>query len=170
MTDQDEFAARSQLQMDAGRQRMDIALSPPANGPRGPRQGPLRHVAISQSRRHPKRHGQPELVQGCCTGSSREGGRLRACKHPLKTPAKQGVFSTKIVAHSFKRGLGIRMADYAHSGGHSHRHCPLTTPRLVAATFAASLQVFCLAGSDSEKFWASAKALRNPSRLASRDM
>jgi hypothetical protein len=63
------------------------------------------------------------------------------------------------------------MADYAHSGGHSHRHCPLTTPRLVAATFAAaSLQVFCLAGSDSEKFWASAKALRNPSRLASRDM
>ena len=117
---------------------MDIALSPPENGPRNPRHGSPRHVAISQSRRHPKRHGQPELVQGCCTGSSREGGRLRACKHPLKTPAKQGVFSAKIVAHSFKRGLGIRMADYAHSGGHSHRHCPLTTPRLVAATFAAA--------------------------------
>jgi hypothetical protein len=27
----------------------------PANGPRGPRQGPLRHVAISQSGRYPKR-------------------------------------------------------------------------------------------------------------------
>ena len=41
-----------------------IALSPPAYGPSGPRQGPLRHVAISQSRRHPKRHGQPVLSTG----------------------------------------------------------------------------------------------------------
>ena len=39
MTDKEEFAARSQLK-DAGRRRMDIALSPPANGPRGPRQEP----------------------------------------------------------------------------------------------------------------------------------
>ena len=59
MTDEEELPA----QMDAGRGRMDITLSPPANGPRGPRQGPLRHVAISQSRRHPKRHGQTVLVQ-----------------------------------------------------------------------------------------------------------
>jgi len=28
---------------------MDIALSPPANGPRSARQGPRRHVVISQS-------------------------------------------------------------------------------------------------------------------------
>ena len=59
MTDKDEFAARSQLKWT----REGDTLSPPANGPRGPRQGPLRHVAISQSRRHPKRHGQPVLVQ-----------------------------------------------------------------------------------------------------------
>ena len=88
---------------------------------------------------------------------------------PSQNPSKTGgLFPTKIVAHSFKRGLGIRMADYAHSGGHSHRHCPLTTPRLVAATFAASLQVFCLAGSDSEKFWASAKALRMSTQISLR--
>jgi hypothetical protein len=96
-------------QMDAGRRRMDIALSPPANGSRGPRPRMAGHVAINQGQRS-QRYGQPELVQGCCTGSSREGGRVRACKHPLKTPAKQGVFSAEIVAHSFKRG--------AHSGGH----------------------------------------------------
>ena len=41
-----------------------IALSPLANGPRGPRRRPPPHVAISQSRRHPKRHGQPVLSTG----------------------------------------------------------------------------------------------------------
>ena len=63
MTDEEEFAARSQLEMGAGRRRLDIALSPPAKWAEWSRQGPLRHVAISQSRRHPKRHGQPVLVQ-----------------------------------------------------------------------------------------------------------
>ncbi len=33
MTDEEEFAARSQLKWTRGRRRMDIALSPPANGP-----------------------------------------------------------------------------------------------------------------------------------------
>ena len=63
MTDEEEFCCPLPAQMDAGRRRMDIALSPPANGPRGPRQEPPRHVAISQSRRYPKRHRQPVLVQ-----------------------------------------------------------------------------------------------------------
>ena len=63
MTDDEEFLLPAPSSMGAGRRRLDIALSPPANGPRGPRQGPLWHVAISQSRRHPKRHGQPVLVQ-----------------------------------------------------------------------------------------------------------
>src|ERR1700722_19590554 len=88
--------------MDAGRRRMDVTLSPPANGPRGARHGSPRHVAINQTRRHPKRSGQPELVKGCCTGSSCEGDRPLACKHPLKTPGKQGVFPAEIVAHAFK--------------------------------------------------------------------
>jgi hypothetical protein len=52
---------------------------------------------------------------GCRSGSSREGGRLRARKHPLKTPAKKGSFSAEIVALSFKCGLGPRMADHAQS-------------------------------------------------------
>ena len=137
MTDEEEFSARSQLKWtregDAWillyRRRRMGRVVPDTDHP-----GMWRSIKGSG----PKRYGQPELVQGCCPGSSREGGRLRACKHPLKTPPKQGVFSAKIVAHSFKRGLGPRMADYAHSGGHSHRHCPLTTPHLVAATFAAA--------------------------------
>ena len=108
MIDEEEFAARSQLKWTRDRRRMDIALSPPANGPRGARQGPPGHVAISQTRRHLKRRGQPELVQGCCTGPSREGGRLRACKHPLKTPGKQGVFPAEIVAHAFKCSVGSK--------------------------------------------------------------
>jgi hypothetical protein len=63
MTDEEEFSARSQLKWTRGRRRLVITLSPPENGPRGPRQVPPRHVAISQSRRHPKRHRQPVLVQ-----------------------------------------------------------------------------------------------------------
>ena len=35
-----------------GKRRVDIALSPTANGARGPRHRPPPHVAISQSRRH----------------------------------------------------------------------------------------------------------------------
>jgi hypothetical protein len=41
-------------------------------------------------------------------GPSREGGRLRACKHPFKTPAKQKVFQAKIVADAFKCSVGLR--------------------------------------------------------------
>jgi hypothetical protein len=63
MTDEEEFSARSQLTWTREGDGMDIALSPPANGPRGPRQEPPRHVAISQSGRYPKRHRQPVLVQ-----------------------------------------------------------------------------------------------------------
>ena len=47
MTDEEEFCPLP-AQMDAGRRRMDITLSPPANGPRSARQGPRRHVVISQ--------------------------------------------------------------------------------------------------------------------------
>jgi hypothetical protein len=93
-------------QMDAGRRRIEIAPSRPANGPRGAGQGLPGHVAITENRRHLKRRCQPELVQGCCTGPSREGGHLRACKHPLKTSAKQRVFQAKIVAHAFKCSVG----------------------------------------------------------------
>ena len=75
--------------MDAGRGRLDIALSPPANGPRGPRPRMAGYVAINQGQRS-QRYGQPELVQGCCSGSSREGGRLRACKHPLQEVFGEG--------------------------------------------------------------------------------
>ena len=48
MTDEEEFSARSQLKWtrEGDEGRMDIALSPPANGPRGPRQEPPRHVAL----------------------------------------------------------------------------------------------------------------------------
>ena len=45
-------------QMDTGRRRMDMALSPAANGPRGPGQGLPGHVAISENRRHLKRRGR----------------------------------------------------------------------------------------------------------------
>ena len=44
MTDEEEFAARSQLN---GRGKATRG-SPPANGPRGPGQGPPRHGAFSQ--------------------------------------------------------------------------------------------------------------------------
>src|ERR1700733_13750501 len=44
--------------MDTGRRRMDMALSPAANGPRGPGQGLPGHVAISENRRHLKRRGR----------------------------------------------------------------------------------------------------------------
>ena len=63
MTDEEEFAARSQLKWTREGDEWILLLSPPANGPGGPRQGPFRHVAISQSRRHPKRSGQSLLVQ-----------------------------------------------------------------------------------------------------------
>jgi hypothetical protein len=60
MTDEEEFAARSQLKWtrEGG---MDIALSPPKNGPRGPRPRMAGHVAINQGQRS-QRYGQPELV------------------------------------------------------------------------------------------------------------
>ena len=49
MTDEEEFAARSQLKWTREGDAMDIALSPTANGPRCPRHGPPWHVAFSQS-------------------------------------------------------------------------------------------------------------------------
>ena len=62
MTDDEEFAARSQLN---GRGKATPGYCSIAAGEWAgwSRQGPLRHVAISQSRRHPKRHGQSVLVQ-----------------------------------------------------------------------------------------------------------
>jgi hypothetical protein len=75
MTDEEEFAARSRLKWT---REGDAWLSPPANGPRGPRQEPPRHVAISQSRRHPKRHG-----------------RMGCCKRPLKMPSKNGGLASR---------------------------------------------------------------------------
>jgi hypothetical protein len=62
MTDEEEFAARAQLKWtpdgDAGYCYIADAEWGVSYLIRTPR-----HVAISQSRRHPKRHDQPVLVQ-----------------------------------------------------------------------------------------------------------
>jgi hypothetical protein len=97
--------------MDAGRRRMGIALSPPANGPRRARQRPSRHVAIYQSRARLKRHGQPGAVQRLPDGPSHKGGHMGCCKRSLKTPAKQRVFPAEIVAHAFKCSVGSAVAS-----------------------------------------------------------
>ena len=85
MTDEEEFSARSQLKWDAGRRRMDIALSPPANGPRGPRQEPPRHVAINQSGRYPIARQLP-ASSGRTTSLP---GRWRWCDHPWLCDARE---------------------------------------------------------------------------------
>ena len=88
MTHDEEFAARSQLNWTpAGdawillyRRRRLGRVVPDRDHP-----GMWRSTKLDGTLKRP---GQPELVQGWCTGPSREGGRLRACKHPLKTPGK----------------------------------------------------------------------------------
>ena len=91
MTDEDEFFCPLPAQMDAGRQCMTIALSSPANGLRGPRQGTPGHVAISQSRRRPKRHGQ----SGCWSKDNVMAQAIRevawnTANEPRKCPVKRG--------------------------------------------------------------------------------
>src|SRR6476660_9010610 len=112
--------------MGAGRRRVDIALSPPANGPRGSGQAPPRHVAISQSRRHPKQHRQPVLVQRYRDGASHKGGRMECCKRPPKMPSERGVSRAEIAAHAFECSVGSRDASEqfeAHDGNAIRTHC-----------------------------------------------
>jgi hypothetical protein len=63
MTDDEEFAARAQLKWTRDGDAWISLYRRRRMGPRGPQQGSLRHVAIDQCRRHPKRHGQPVPVQ-----------------------------------------------------------------------------------------------------------
>jgi hypothetical protein len=98
MTDEDEFAARSQLKWtregDAWillyRRRRMGRVVPDPDYPgmwRSPKPGGrLSHIVLVQRRR-------------ACTG--RKGGRLRSCKRPLKMPSKTGVSESNFVTHAF---------------------------------------------------------------------
>jgi hypothetical protein len=83
MTDEEEFAARWQFKW-----QRDLPLPP--NGTRGPRHRPPPHVAISQSRRHPKRHGRPVQVQRYVMAQAVREVTWNAANEPQKCPVKRG--------------------------------------------------------------------------------
>jgi hypothetical protein len=95
MPDEDEFAARSQLKWQPDGDAWILLY-------RRKRMG--RVVPDTDFPGTWRSHGQPELNQGRRAGPGRERGCLQACKHPLKTPAKQGVSESNFVAHEFKCG------------------------------------------------------------------
>jgi hypothetical protein len=61
--DEDEFAARSQLKWTRAGDAWILLYRRRRMGRVVPDTDHPRHVAISQSERYPKRHGQPVLVQ-----------------------------------------------------------------------------------------------------------
>ena len=87
MTDEQEYAARSQLKWRRDGNAWVAALPSPPHGPRR-----ARHVRF-----------EPQPSQGSDARPSRSRARLGACKSPLKMPSKTGCIFGRSLAHALFR-------------------------------------------------------------------